>query len=142
MSSDNQYTALGPATVGFQTNGANIDIGAQISGNTVGVIGSCQGAVGDGVQGNGTGNFSGIAGWGGADSGTGVIGFGTGGAGPGVRGIGAGGPNTGPGGPAGVFGQGGASAPDVVGQAGSGVADGVQGFGDRELLRCCGFWRF
>ncbi|HZZ24256.1 MAG TPA: hypothetical protein VFE60_17470 [Roseiarcus sp.] len=59
MSSDNQYTALGPATVGFQTNGANIDIGAQISGNTVGVRGTCQGAVGDGVQGNGTGNFLG-----------------------------------------------------------------------------------
>jgi hypothetical protein len=139
MSSDNQYTALGPAAVGFQTSGANIDIGAQISGNTVGVRGSCQGAVGDGVQGNGTGNFSGIAGWGGADSGTGVIGFGTGGAGPGVRGIGAGGPNTGPGGPAGVFGQGGASAPGVVGQAGSGVADGVQGFATGNFSGVAGF---
>jgi hypothetical protein len=29
MSSDNQYTALGPAAVGFQTDGANIAKGAQ-----------------------------------------------------------------------------------------------------------------
>jgi hypothetical protein len=139
MSSDNQYTALGPAAVGFQTNGANIDIGAQISGNTVGVRGSCQGAVGDGVQGNGTGNFSGVAGWGGPNSGTGVIGFGGNGAGAGVRGIGFGGPNVGPAGPAGVFGQGGAGAPGVVGQAGSGIADGVQGFATGNFSGVAGF---
>ena len=139
MSSDNQYTALGPAAVGFQTNGANIDVGAQISGNTVGIRGSCQGPVGDGVQGNGTGNFSGVAGWGGPNSGTGVIGFGGNGAGAGVRGIGFGGPNVGPAGPAGVFGQGGANAPGVVGQAGSDVADGVQGFATGNFSGVAGF---
>jgi hypothetical protein len=36
MSSDNQFTALGPAIVGFQTDGANIDVGAQIAGSKVG----------------------------------------------------------------------------------------------------------
>src|SRR5689334_21133654 len=82
MSSDNQFTALGPAVVGFRTDDANIQIGAQISGNTVGIKGSCQGSVGEGVQ--GTENFSGVAGLGGANSGTGVIGFG-GGAGTGGR---------------------------------------------------------
>ena len=121
MSSDNQYTALGPAIVGFQTDGSNINIGAQIAGNTVGIKGTCQGPVGDGVQGTGAGNFSGVAGWGGPNSGTGVIGFGGGGAGPGVRGIGSGAQNTGPAGPAGVYGHGGSDAPGVVGQAGDGV---------------------
>jgi hypothetical protein len=46
MSSDNQYTALGPAAVGFQTDGANIDRGAEIAGNTFGVKGRCQGSGG------------------------------------------------------------------------------------------------
>lgn len=58
MSAENQFTALGPAAVGFQTHGANIDVGAEISGNTVGIRGSCQGPVGDGVQGQGTGNLA------------------------------------------------------------------------------------
>jgi hypothetical protein len=142
MSSDNQYTALGPASIGFQTHGTNIDVGAQISGNTVGVQGNCQGPVGDGVQGHGTGNFSGVAGWGGTNSGTGVLGFGTGGAGVGVRGIGFGGPNIGPPGPpkpAGVFGQGGNQAPGVVGQAGAGIADGVQGYATGNFSGVAGF---
>jgi hypothetical protein len=139
MSSDNQFTALGPTIIGFQTDGANIQIGAQISGNTVGIKGSCQGSVGDGVQGNGTGNFSGVAGWGGANSGTGVIGFGGGGAGPGVRGIGFGGPNTNPAGAAGVYGQGGNGAPGVIGQAGTGIADGVQGFATGNFSGVAGF---
>jgi hypothetical protein len=150
MSSDNQFTALGPTIIGFQTDGANIDIGAQISGNTVGIKGSCQGSVGDGVEGTGTGNFSGVAGWGGANSGTGVIGFGAGADGPGVRGIGSGGPNTGPAGPAGVYGQGGNGAPGVngqggngapgvVGQAGAGIADGVDGFATGNFSGVAGF---
>ena len=139
MSSDNQYTALGPAIVGFQTDGSNINIGAQIAGNTVGIKGTCQGPVGDGVQGTGAGNFSGVAGWGGPNSGTGVIGFGGGGAGPGVRGIGSGAQNTGPAGPAGVYGHGGSDAPGVVGQAGDGVADGVQGYATGNFSGLAGF---
>jgi hypothetical protein len=142
MSSDNQYTALGPAVVGFQTHGTNIQTGSQISGNQVGIVASCQGAVGDGVQGHGTGNFSGIVGTGGGSAGTGVIGFGGSGGGPGVRGIGDGGPNTNPtgtDGPTGVYGQGGAGAPGVVGQAGSGSADGVRGFATGNFSGLAGF---
>ena len=45
MSSDNQYTALGPTIVGFQTNGTNIDRGAEISGKSVGIKGNCMEAV-------------------------------------------------------------------------------------------------
>ena len=41
MSSDNQYTALGRAIVGFQTNGTNIDRGAEIAGNSLGIQASC-----------------------------------------------------------------------------------------------------
>ncbi|QNK79832.1 hypothetical protein [Nakamurella sp. PAMC28650] len=37
MSSDNQYTALGPAVIGFQTFGTEIDIGVDAGGNKVGV---------------------------------------------------------------------------------------------------------
>jgi hypothetical protein len=40
MSSDDQFTALGPAAIGFQTDGTNITVGADITGNTVGVQGS------------------------------------------------------------------------------------------------------
>lgn len=36
MSSDNQYTALGPAAIGFQTDGANIDFGAGVQGRICG----------------------------------------------------------------------------------------------------------
>jgi hypothetical protein len=53
MSSDNQFTALGPADVGFQTNSNSISIGANIAGNNAGVIGS---SVGTGVQGIATKN--------------------------------------------------------------------------------------
>ncbi len=127
MSSDNQFTALGPTIVGFQTHGTNIDVGAEISGNAVGIKGSCQGPVGNGVEAIGTGNFSGVVGTGGAKSGTGVLGFGGASAGPGVRGIGFDGPNTSPAGPAGVYGQGGNGAPGVIGQGGTGNGNGVEG---------------
>ncbi|MGO1072496.1 hypothetical protein [Lysobacter sp. CA199] len=46
MSSDNQFTALGPAAVGFQTNGSNIDRGAEIQGKTLGVRGEADEGVG------------------------------------------------------------------------------------------------
>jgi hypothetical protein len=83
----------------------------------------------DGVQGFGSGTFSGVAGFGGGSSGTGVFGFGGGPGGPGVRGIGAGGPITVPSGAAGVYGQGGPNGDGVQG-VGNGVgAAGVRGFG-------------
>lgn len=40
MSSDNQYTALGPAVIGFQTHGANIQKGAAVAGTELGVQGT------------------------------------------------------------------------------------------------------
>ena len=40
MSSDDQFTALGPAAIGFQTDGTNITVGADITGNNIGVQGS------------------------------------------------------------------------------------------------------
>jgi hypothetical protein len=43
MSSDNQYTALGPAIVGFQTNSSSIVFGATISGTVCGVVGRASG---------------------------------------------------------------------------------------------------
>jgi hypothetical protein len=67
MASDNQFTALWPAIVGFQTDSASIDRGAEITGNQVGVKGFCGGPVGDGVQGFGRGNFSRVAGFAGGD---------------------------------------------------------------------------
>ena len=119
MSEDQQFTATGPTIIGFQTDGTNIDRGAEIAGNEFGIRGTGvgTGAVGiigqagqgnaDGVQGYSSGSFSGVAGFGssGADAGTGVFGLG-GEASPlggffsrgaaGVRGIGGGGPNTAP----------------------------------------------
>lgn len=117
MSSDNQFTALGPSEVGFQTHGANINLGVEAAGNRIGVKGRCQGPVGDGVQGFGAGSWSGVAGFGGGEKGTGVVGFGGQPGGQGVRGIGNEGPNSAPPTPVGVYGQ-----------AGPG-ADGVQGVG-------------
>jgi hypothetical protein len=46
MSSDNQYTALGDAIVGFQTNSTSIQRGAEISGSELGVHGNCDSGVG------------------------------------------------------------------------------------------------
>jgi hypothetical protein len=103
MGSDNQWTALGPAIIGFQTDSTDIDRGAEIGGNSLGVKGTCLGAVGDGAQGFGAGDFSGVAGFG-ADAadhdhnpGTGVYAQGgipfeslLGGGAPGVRGYGGG----------------------------------------------------
>jgi hypothetical protein len=47
VSSDNQFTALGPTVIGFQTNGANIQTGADIAGNDDGVRGSCGAGLGE-----------------------------------------------------------------------------------------------
>jgi hypothetical protein len=75
MSSDTQFTALGPTAIGFQTHGTNIQTGAQISGkvngvvarapvaaveamgDVVGVKGACGGARGHGVHGTGVGQL-------------------------------------------------------------------------------------
>jgi hypothetical protein len=82
----------------------------------------------DGVQGFASGANSGVAGFGGDDSGSGVFGLGGGPAGPGVRGIGAGGPIT-PSDPStGVYGQGGPQSSGVVGHGGD-VPAGMTGFG-------------
>lgn len=40
MSSDNQFTALGPAVSGFQTHGTNIQKGAECAGTELGVQGT------------------------------------------------------------------------------------------------------
>jgi hypothetical protein len=130
-------------------------IGGNGSGNQPpgpGVIGqagspSADGAPGhaNGVEGYGTGRFSGVAGYGGnigagentgTTPGTGVLGIGGltemtlgGGGAPGVRGIGGGGPDSSPDSAVGVYGQGGDQSPGVVGQAGSRPANGVEGYG-------------
>ncbi len=112
MSDDNQFTALGPAPIGFETASASIEVGADIRGTQVGVRGHSQGpGDGDGVQGFGTGTFSGVAGFGDpASNGTGTFGQGTGPGAPGVRGL-----------------------------AGTGNADGVQGFGTGTFSGVAGF---
>jgi hypothetical protein len=97
MASDNQYTALGPAIVGFQTDGTNIQVGASIAGTKSGVTGiSNVSPTGVGVQGEGVqfgvhgfavvstaantppslGGASGVGVFGSSDSGTGVLGIG------------------------------------------------------------------
>ena len=52
MPGSDQFTAFGPAAVGFQTDGTEIDRGAEIAGNTFGVMGSgtVAGVIGQGVQ--------------------------------------------------------------------------------------------
>ncbi|RST17664.1 hypothetical protein E2C00_17895 [Streptomyces sp. WAC05374] len=54
-SEDNTFVALGPANVGFRTHATRITHGAEIAGTNAGVIGTCQGASGNGVKGVGTG---------------------------------------------------------------------------------------
>ncbi|MDT7687836.1 MAG: hypothetical protein QOE46_595 [Acidobacteriota bacterium] len=49
MSSDNQFTAIGDAEVGFQTNSASIRVGADIAGSVVGMRGHCD--TGNGIEG-------------------------------------------------------------------------------------------
>lgn len=50
-SSDDQFTALGPTSVGFQTHGTRIDRGAEIAGQEFGVLGAGGvGVIGEGVE--------------------------------------------------------------------------------------------
>ncbi len=106
-----------------------------------GVIGQAgAGGDADGVRGNGSGSFSGVAGFGDqAGGGTGVYGQGTGPSSQGIRGIGGMGPNTRPADSAGVYGQGGPASTGVVGQAGTGDADGVRGFAAGDFSGVAGF---
>jgi hypothetical protein len=67
MSSDNQFTALGPTIIGFQTDGSNIQVGADIAGNEAGIRGHCAGGVG--VSGDGAAGVVGSS-----DTGDGVRG--------------------------------------------------------------------
>jgi hypothetical protein len=97
MSSDNQYTALGPAIVGFQTDSASIDRGAEIAGNSLGILGSCNQGNGvhgksgsptdSGVWGENSGHGFGVAG---SSAGVGVVGCIPGGVslGPGIPSVG------------------------------------------------------
>jgi hypothetical protein len=85
----------------------------------------------DGAQGFGSGNFSGVAGFGDPKgNGTGVFGTGRGPQSAGVRGIGGGEPNTDPVSPVGVYGQAGSGSANGVEGRGSGTFAGVAGFGD------------
>jgi hypothetical protein len=126
------------------TTGGAIGVYGQSNADGVGVRGEVTSGTGDGVQGQGSGSFSGVAGFGGNVSGgeapgTGVFGLGgtatdnsVPGA-PGVRGIGGGGPNTTDplGRAVGVYGQGGPGGPGVVGSSlgNEFAAPGVAGFG-------------
>ena len=118
-STETQFTATGPATIGFQTQppetNTQFEIGVDVSGLSIGVKGTGTdgerspprpGSGGTGVQGNGSGVGPGVAGFGGnATAGTidvdpsacaGVVGGGGLGpqsGGPGVAGFG--GPNSG-----------------------------------------------
>lgn len=66
MSSDNQFTALGPTEVGFQCHGTNINVGGLLVGNSFGVQGRCGGAAGS--------SSTAVHGQAGGLDGTGVIG--------------------------------------------------------------------
>jgi hypothetical protein len=138
------FEALGGETpVGFFTHSTSLGTGVDVTGNQLGVKGTCGGPdPGDGVQGFGSGSASGVKGVGGSVTsgagGTGVSGSGgpsdSGTGGTGLLGFG-GNATFGTAG-AGVLGfggnvsesLGGGGAPGVVGNGGSGGADGVQGF--------------
>ena len=125
-----------PGVRGIGSGGVNT-----VPADPCGVYGQAGSGNANGVEGVGSGEYAGVAGFGdrsnSANNGIGV--FATGGAprpasfqsgGPGVHAIGGGGaPFTPLNQAAGVFGLGGAGdAPGVIGQGGTTVADGVQGF--------------
>lgn len=91
MSSDSQFTALGPAAIGFQTDGSNITRGADVAGTEMGVHGHSDG--GPGVLGDSFSNHPGVRGASGTGRGvegvsnTGIGVFGTSDRGDGVQGI-------------------------------------------------------
>jgi hypothetical protein len=87
----------------------------------------------DAIQAQGSGTFSGVAGWGGAGGGRGVTGFGTGTQGPGVVGVGAGRQNpSDPQGAIGVMGFGMDGNFGVYGECADGY--GVFGIGGQNVL--------
>ena len=132
-------TGRGSGAPGVQGIGAGgVDT---VSISACGVYGQAGSGNSNGVEGRGSGNFAGVAGFGDvslrAAGGIGV--FAVGGApapasgqpgGPGVYAVGFGGPGYTPlNQTAGVYGIGGAgNGPGILGQGGSAVADGVQGF--------------
>jgi hypothetical protein len=63
MSSDTTFTATGPGIAGYETNGSDVSLGADLQGTTLGVLGTC-------VLTNGT---AGVRGSGGPGSGVGVL---------------------------------------------------------------------
>jgi len=86
---DEFFEATGPGNAGgagFLTSATAFSTGGDFTGNQLGVKGTCQGPVGNGVEGHASGAFSGVAGFGGPDNGTGVFGSGPG---FGVRGVGS-----------------------------------------------------
>jgi hypothetical protein len=44
-SEDDSFVALGPTHVGFMTHGTRIDVGADIVGTSIGILGRCEGGV-------------------------------------------------------------------------------------------------
>ena len=121
-------------------SGRGKNVGVYGLGGDVGVLGETSGGDADGVRGFGSGNFSGVAGFGdpkgnstgvfGKGASKGVFGIGEGVAAPGVLGIGTGGPNTAPANPCGVYGQGGSGTANGVEGHGGSQGAGVAGFGD------------
>jgi hypothetical protein len=75
MTTDTSFAATGPAGVAYGTfPGSNIDQGANLTGNTLGVLGVCGGTSGPGVAGVGGPNAgAGVSGEGGANGGVGVF---------------------------------------------------------------------
>jgi hypothetical protein len=167
---DEFFEATGPGNAGgagFLTSVTAFSTGGDFTGNQIGVKATCQGPIGDGVQGFGSGSSNGVAGFGGPENGTGVVGRGAGASGPGVRGHGAPGvagfgadqdstnPNAGTGvfgvgggskellsnqqGAPGVKGFGGLKSPGVFAQAGQGNADGVEAHGSGSFSGVAGF---
>jgi hypothetical protein len=76
MTTDTSFTATGPSGVGYQTNGSNLQEGALLQGNVIGVLGQCVGTNGAGVGGIGSGTSAGVAGVGGPNAGMGVVAWG------------------------------------------------------------------
>ena len=128
------FEAVGPSNVGFVAGAdSSIDQGANITGNSVGIIGICGGPSGIGVEGFGSGDAAAVVGLGGNGNTPGPGVFGRGGLGPGliaatgVSGIGGGANNTTPSAPIGVYGQAGRDADGVQGIGSGTFAGGAHG---------------
>jgi hypothetical protein len=74
MSSDTTFTATGPGTAGYDTNGSNVQEGADLQGITLGVLAACGPNGTAGVRGvGGQGAGVGVLAEGGANGGVGVF---------------------------------------------------------------------